>query len=168
MSVILTQSMFIGEYAIAAGPLGATDLQNIIDRVEPQTIKELFGNTMGTDFLNDISSGVPQDPDYLTLFNALMLEDPCTFENYSTGIVEMLKCLVFNEWYTSRQANPTTTGQKKLDSSNSRNYPDNSHLMFRYYNRAIGNYKVIQEYCEKNLETNPDFDGYEKDYASPL
>lgn len=158
--------MFVGEYAIAAGQLGATDLQNIINKVETRTIKELFGNTMAALFIADISSGVPQDADYLTLFNEILLDNPRTFEDYSTGIVEMLKCFVFVQWYTSRQMNPTTQGGKKLDSSNARNYPDNSLLMHKYRNLGVANYKVIQEYCQNNMTTYPDFNGVTKDYTN--
>jgi len=166
MSVILTQSMFVGQYAVATGPLGATDLQLIIDSVEDRTIKELFGNTMAALFIADISSGVPQDTNYLTLFNPLLLDNPRTFEDYSTGIIEMLKCFVYFEWYQSRQASPSTAGLKKIDSSNSKNYPNNSDLMMKKYNLGVANFKVIQEYACDNMTTYPDYDGVNKNYIS--
>jgi hypothetical protein len=162
--------MFVGQYSVPIGgnPAVATEFQSLIDIVETRTIKELFGNTMGTAFLADISSGVPQDADYLTLFNALLLENPRTFEDYSTGIVEMLKCFVYFEYYTSTQADPSTQGLKKIDSSNSKNYPNNSHLMMVKYNLGVANYKVIQEYVCDNMETYPDYNGVNKNYSTTL
>lgn len=166
MSVIINQSMFVGEFAIAAGPLGSADLQALISATETQIIKELFGNVMAASFIADISSGAPVNPDYVVLFDTLLLDNPATFEDYSTGIVEMLKCFVYTHWYSSRQMSPSSQGGKKQQSSNSSNFPDNSFFMHKYRNLGIANYKVIQEYIGDNSVNYPDFKGVSKQYTN--
>ena len=167
MSYIVTSSMFTGKYAISAG-VKITQLTDLITSVEERILKELMGNAMYVDFIADLSNGVPNAPEFLTIFNPLLLDNPRTFEDYSNGMKDMVKGFVWYVWNNDTESSPSTQGQKKVEASNSKNIPNNSFQMNRIYNESVGSFKVIQEYIEQNLDVYPDYKGTKKNYLFTL
>jgi len=167
MSNIVTTSQFTGKYSISAG-IKITQLTDLLNKVEERILRELMGNAMYVDFIADLSGGVPVSPEFVTIFNPLLLDNPRTFENYSNGMRDMVKGFVWYDWNNDTESSPSTQGQKKVSSSNSKNIPNNSFQMNRMYNESIGTYKAIQDYIKQNLDIYPDFKGVSKKYLFTL
>jgi hypothetical protein len=172
MSSIIKQSDFIGKYAISTPPSHVVLVQQVIDDVEVQWMNNLLGLVDSLAFRTECAgnNGVPTSAQYLTIFNALQLSNWCdSWEQYSSGVKDMLLNAVVVEWYTkSVQFQGTTLGTKQIDSSNSKVVSGTTFKHKNQYNLALTNYRVIQRYIYQNSSDFPDFKGINKNYSSPF
>jgi len=172
MSVIIGTSDFVGRYAIVTGTNEAALIQEDIDTIETTWMRNLLGVTEGDAFILECSLnlGVPTSPQYVTIYDYLQLEDVyCNneFEYVSSGIKEMLKGVVYSQYYTQKKTVPTVIGKQVIQASNAVSSPDLFELK-RYYNQSINNYRVIQKYIHRNLSDFPDYKGLNKNYSTPF
>jgi hypothetical protein len=70
MSNIIRTDDFVGFHYISVNPNCTNQLQKYIDKYEDYYLCYLMGEVLKSDFINDLVSGVPQSPDYLTIYNA--------------------------------------------------------------------------------------------------
>ena len=172
MSYIISTSDFVGRYAIVTGTNEAALIQEDIDNIETTWMRNLLGVTEGDAFILECSLnvGVPTSPQYLVIYEYLQLEEVyCNneFEYVSGGIKEMLKGVVYNQYYTQKKTVPSVIGKQVIEGSNAVSSPSLFELK-RYYNQSINNYRVIQKYIERNRADFPDYKGLNKNYTTPF
>lgn len=159
MSAVITiTSDYINDYLIPVSSSSTGYLQEYLNSTETEFLYKLFGKTMADAFIADVVSGVPVDPLYLALYNPIVL-DECYEENYSTGMKEMLKAFTYYRWFRRVPNIGSRTGQKVHTQTNSQNAKPASIYLAKVYNKAVANYKVIQQYIRENEDVYPDYDG---------
>jgi hypothetical protein len=172
MSSIIQQSDFIGKYAISTPPSYVALVQQVIDDIELQWMNNLLGLADSLAFRAEClgNGGVPTSAEYLNIFNSLQLDNWCdSWEQYSSGVKDMLLNAVVVEWYTKNiQFQGTTLGTKQIDSSNSKVVSGTTFKHKNQYNLAVTNYRVIQRYIYQNSNDFPDFKGINKNYTTPF
>lgn len=158
-----------GEYACAITANNTAQFTQLMADVEAQWMAKLLGTTLSAAFIANaaLNSGIPTGAAYLKIYNALLLEDAwCGDENYSTGIKNYLKALVWFNWNTTVKYTATQVGQRMQETTNSVPVNDFSYVV--KYNQAIANMRVIQYYIRQNLADYPDYAGTFEKYNTPL
>lgn len=157
--MILSIQDFTGKYQVSHGMYDQAKLQDYINRYEPRYLKELFGVTLYNDFQSDLSSNVPQSPNFLILFNALSEDMGYNFYYFngiyegvnqidSEGIKEMLKGFIYFEYVKDLSNQITPIGLTKPENENSTVANTLFSMMYTRYNEAIRSYNSIRDYIK--------------------
>ena len=176
MATLINTNDFINQYAIAGGTFTDGTLLEFINAIEVEMLYKLFGKTMADLFIADSSGGAPADPLYVALYDAIQLSNYSGgsyynqryFEDYSSGMVEMLKAFVYTVYNQRANVSATIDGNKNLTTSVSTIVSGFNHYYANIYNKGVANYKVIQQYICENIEDYPDYDGRFLDYTDGL
>lgn len=176
MATLIQRADFVGVYAIANDMKSNSILDTLMDEVELKTIYQLFGQTLGDLFLTDAAanSGVPTDPNYLKVYNALMLDDNSCYckngilDRYSFGIKKMLLAFVYVQFFNRAGNVSTQLGLRKVESSVSKNVRLDGKYLCTVQNKGVEAFRVIQRYIELNSGDYPDYNGQEKNYSHPF
>lgn len=167
-ATLITQADFVGKYAIITSNTTSTAaVQKIMDDTERRMLKDLLGDALYLLFIANAAgnSGVPNDPDYVKIYDELRIDYCVPIDDFSTGMKEMLLSMVWYQWNNDVQTIPTQNGLKNIESSNSKAQSTNSFTNKRAYNLAIANYKVIQFYVQQNSDIYGDIPYIHKDYT---
>lgn len=162
MAQLIQISDFVGKYKII-NQTSTTMLQDYIDKVESEILLKLFGAELKTLFLADVVAYVPVTAKYLALYNEILLTHNHSFENYSSGLKDLLLSIVYFRWFNKVQVSESVNGLKSIESSNSVQQPSKIYLV-DLYNNAINNYKVIQVFISQNSEDYEEFEGIGIEY----
>lgn len=170
MATLINSSDFISQWLISTTVQNAVQFTQLQKNVENKWLNDLLGATIATLLLANAAgnSGIPNDPEYLAIYNEIRLPDCSGFENYSSGMKEMLIAMVWFEWHRFAPYTGTQIGQRFQETTNSVGVGGNSFLFTQNYNLAINNYKVIQKYIQANLADYPDYSTLTKHYLTQL
>jgi hypothetical protein len=168
MAILVQNSDFVGKYAISLTDNNTPLFNQLATSVELKLINNLLGLTIAPLFLAECAgnNGVPTSADYLAIYNPIQLTNTCNFENYSSGIKEMVLAAVWVAWINELSFTSTTLGLRVQDTTNSKPVSGNAFVVVNKYNLSTANYIVIQQYINENIEDYPDFDGIERNYMS--
>jgi len=159
--MITSISDYVGKYSLSKGIYDNSKLQEYIDRYEPRYLKQLLGVELYNEFVSDLSSNVPQSPNFIKIFNPLSEDVGSYIYGWNThhlinsildseGIKEMLKGFIYFEYAKDLYNQMTPYGQVKPKSENSEITNTLFSLMYTRYNEAIRTYSAIQEYIVLN------------------
>lgn len=147
------------------------DLQQVIDNVEENTLRDLLGKALYDLFVVDWDAQ-PNPPTGISarfevIYKPIYDYDQCPVIK-SKGMKDMLMNLIYFEFVQKQQFENRVTGTNKTKNENSENVsPSNFGLQF-IYNDGIESYVNIQRYIDLNLSTYPEYKGISKDYISWL
>jgi hypothetical protein len=158
--MILSTSDFTGFYELSVSIYDTPRLQDAIDRYERYYLVRLLGLTMANDFIADLVDGVPVDPDYLTIFNALEYQDETNLF-LSQGIKDILKACVFYHYISEKAVNDSQSGVHKTESEIGRVVAfDNTHRAAEIrFNGMLPSWETVQKFCIEHASIYPDFKG---------
>lgn len=165
--MLLTVDDFIDKYELSVGMYDTTKLEFYIGKYEERYLLHMFGADLYSEFESDLSSGVPQSPNFLKIWNPFN-EDVTSVSTIgginlygyrlngileSDGILEMLKGFIYFEYSKDLMNQQTPYGNVKQKSENSVVVDSPHTLIFGRYNEALRTYRAIQEYIfgNKNL-----------------
>jgi hypothetical protein len=170
MATLITSSDFAGEYLVSTTAQTVGQFTALQTKVENKWLNDLLGTTIAPLLLANAAgnNGIPNDPEYLAIYNEIRLPECHGFENYSSGMKEMLISMVWFEWFKGAPFTGTTVGQRLQETTNSKPVGGNSFLFTTRYNLSINNYKVIQKYIHQNLADYPDYSTLQKHYLTQL
>ena len=176
MATLIEKADFVGEYAISSDAKTNSILDSLIDEIEIRTMYELLGKTLADAFLADADAngGVPTDPNYLIIYNRLMLDVHqmhcyCNADSYySFGIKEMLKAFVYVQFNIRIAQVSTTVGLRNVQASVSNSAKLDGKYITNVQNKGVEAFRTIQNYIYDNQSDFPDFEGVRKNYAFPF
>lgn len=197
MNIFLTGDDFkSGEYKIAQNNnLCDEDLDHYIQKYEIIITQELLGCKMSEDFfsdynsttgmmnstafqdiflpicedLNDISFSTYNYNDYSYSYYGKDFYKQCNNILRNDGYLDMLKGFIFFYYMRDFAFKRTLTGVTSLNNENSNNATFSQWGLHNSYNKAVKNYRVIQEYiCRNkgNFTEYDNFNGIRKNYTS--
>lgn len=147
MGLLISSSDFTGKYALPQTVF--SDLDSFINDPEGEQkyLTELLGASLFADFKNNLA-GTPKVPtaqNYLNIYNAFSIDYDCDVL-ISTGLIDMLKGLIFFDYMADVKYKATTQGIVI-------NSPDTSTLadygkLYTFHNNAIHTYQAIQIYIQ--------------------
>lgn len=170
MATLINSSDFIGQYLVSTTPQNVGQFTSLQTKIENKWLNDLLGTTIAPLLLANAAGnfGTPNDPEYLAIYNEIRLPDCYGFENYSSGMKEMLIAMVWFEWHRFAPYTGTQIGQRFQETTNSVSIGGNSFLFTQKYNLTVNNYKVIQKYIHQNLADYPDYSTLQKHYLTQL
>lgn len=160
---ILAPSSFTGRYAISkAFNDGSSKIQEYIDHYETLYLNRLFGAELCTLFL----AGYETVEVYTVLF------DPFAYDSgnlrevvISTGVVEMLKGLIFAHYTRQDLGTATSGGHIMLEQEGGSKISDSYEVTFGPYNDGVETYTAIQQRVKDFIEDYPEFKGQSLEMA---
>jgi len=175
MAILISKADFVGVYAISSDAKTDSILDSIIEETEIRTIYELLGKTLGDLFLADANAngGTPADPNYLTIYNRLILDKHrmyCYYfadSYYSFGIKEMLKAYVYVAFHVRSPQISTNVGLRNIQASVSNSAKIDGKYITTVRNKGTEAFRTIQNYIYQNINDFPDFEGVRKNYSFP-
>ena len=101
MATLINSSDFIGQYLVSTTAQNVGQFTSLQTNIENKWLNDLLGTTIAPLLLANAAgnSGIPNDPEYLAIYNEIRLPECYGFENYSSGIKEMLISMVWFEWH---------------------------------------------------------------------
>lgn len=168
MATILETTDFAsGITKLALGQFSDLDTY-ITESLEDNFIRLVFGETLGNEFIADLTGSprVPQDAKFITLFNELDFvysELPL----HTTGIKEILKYEVFVNFTSDQPVKSSTSGNQRIsqEASEPDTFTKKATVMTNRNYESITN---LQCYVLDNSDIYTNFNGYIPELASPL
>lgn len=157
MSLIINRECFTGFHLLQSNCYGYSKLQAYMDRYEEHYLKLLLGSELYPLFINDLLNGVPQDTEYLELFNPFcetVSNCHCNNEEIiSKGIKDMITGFVYYNFVHGNQMKQTPVGTtvKKTHNSINVDFLNNERDAEDRWNEAVGTFKAIRSklgFCE--------------------
>jgi hypothetical protein len=140
-------SDFIATGQIRFNEYERDELILFIDKYSKQALVETLGGSLYQQFVDNLANGFPQNPDYLPLFNPIILDScycGCMSKKHNDGMREALINYVTFFFERSRLKRSTSSGKKSVNSENSGSnillYSD----LITIYNDSIESLRVIQ------------------------
>jgi hypothetical protein len=155
--IIVQISDFTGFWAIATSNKTEDNLQEMIDLQERMYIDKLLGKELADLFVEDLEDGVPQDEIFTAIFEPFT--DNCG--NYSRGIKDILKGLIYHDYVSPNQSfhSQSGIGINEVDTTAVQSFENAARNGEIRWNDAIESYEVVQKYITDNLSTYPTYDG---------
>lgn len=129
-----------------------SELIRYIERYSKQGLVLTLGNALYNQFINDLDvNGVPQDLQYLSLFNPIDLTNcgcecnDCKSKFFNDGMKDALMDYVLFYYERSRMKRSTATGKRKVDNENSSSFELTNSDVITIYNSSIDSFRVIQK-----------------------
>ena len=199
MTIFLTVDDFkYGEYKIPQNKnLCNEDLEYYIEKYEIQITQELLGCDMSQDFIDDYNdtAGNMNSTAFQDIFNPLCedIDSNTYYTNFcycnnhnhnhnhnhynccknriirNNGYLEMLKGFIFFYYMRDFNFERTLTGVTNINNENSNNVRHSEWGLFNFYNKAVKDYRVIQEYIHINKKIYTEYDkfnGIKKNYSN--
>jgi len=163
MAILLTNTDFVGEYAIPQNQYTKDDLNSFIDRYERSYLYKLLGVELGNLFIADLVAKVPQSAEYLAIYNEFA-EDYNYGALISRGMKDMMLRFVYFEYVRTQKYNVSITGVVQTNGTNSTPAKYDSHWITRVYNDGVDTANAIQCYIEDNSTDYSTFKGIEVGY----
>ncbi len=165
--MLLTTEDFIDKYELSTGMYDTAKLEFYIGKYSERYLLHMMGAELFTEFENDLSSNVPQSPNFLKIWEPFN-EDVSSGSMLghhnlygfrlngileSDGILEMLKGFIYFEYSKDLMNQQTPYGNVKQRAENSVVVDSPHSLIFGRYNEALRTYRAIQEtiYTNQNL-----------------
>lgn len=164
MASIVSLIDFVGKYELSITEETELKIQEYIDRLENELLRELFGLNL----YNLWESSV--NPIYTILTSPIVFqEEGCNGKIWeSKGIVDMLTGFIYWEYSRDAYTQQTIDGAQKNLGENSVN---STFIMANLQGRfadALTSYEAIQAYIKKNLAVYPEYRGIEKHVVIPF
>lgn len=158
--MIVTIADFTGVYEISVNNYNQVRIQEAIDRYEGYYLKRLLGLTFASAFIADLVDGEPVNPDYLTIFNPLDIQDDFMMWN-SQGIKDILLACIYYHYITEKTVQDSMSGAVRSDAEVAKVVThDNAFRMAEIrWNSMVPSWETVQKYCVDNEATYPDFKG---------
>ncbi|MDX5586503.1 MAG: hypothetical protein QNK20_16575 [Aureibaculum sp.] len=138
MLPILTPSDFIGVYAITQNDFKETDIQDYINTLEEQYIRQLLSD----EAYHDISTQNPLSQKYIDLIDGVNWVDDCDVKRINKGLKEVLKYFIYYHYVGDNFAQ-TVTGNNSMPSSENAVHlanGKNTQIANNRYNRGLDLY----------------------------
>lgn len=166
MGLIVSNTDFVGNWQISGNTFTVTNLDTCIADNEKNFLYDLLGKTLADLFIADLLNHVPQTAIYQKLYEPLWEKiNGCRLR--TDGMKNMMLGLIYFEFMRKDPINSTITGPQRNSNENSDSMDGNIGIINRY-NKAVEDYKTIQEYCCANKTIYPDFEGARKGIALPF
>ena len=169
MSILKTTDFASGRVKVSQDQYNVSDFADFItDERNYMRIKTILGNTLGQEFIDDLTGdpAVPQTAKFTTIFSEFEYE----YENisgYSIGLKEILKRLCYYD-YVTQQAEINQSGGNKVIQHEASQPATFAIKLVRLYNEAIDGIRELQLYVNDNDDTYTDFDGKYFEYETIL
>jgi hypothetical protein len=156
---ILQTSDFVGEYKISTSRF--SELDKYIEKYEKYYLLRLMGKDLYDLFIADLTGTTPQVPQTTRFIN--IFEPFDIIPNLSNGLVisegikVMLIQFIYFQYIINTNDFNTISGQVQSSNENSTNNSYKGNII-EVYNKAIDNYRNIQEYIESDSLTYPEIE----------
>ena len=168
MSDFLKPSDFAtGNILLSQSDKTEIDLQIVIDKIEVDVLRRLFGIELYDLFIADLTVPFPRIPQaarFIVVFNEIYLDDPIPF--ISEGILEMLKWFIWAEFVREQPFQNTTVGTVRNEAENAKIVTGSEYGWEVKYNKAVHSYINIQRFMLDDATLYPEFNGRHKRLAS--
>jgi len=162
MGTIINTTDFVGIHKIAQTSF--TELDLFITRFEEKYLIEVLGFELFTLFKANLTAGVPTNPIYIAIFNAIRMDDGnCVYQN--NGMKSMILGFVWFEYMATQKFKQTASGTvaNQIDVAQNLSFDDMGG--YKNYNDSVNDANVIQWYINKNLSDYPTFAGQKQEIA---
>ena len=159
--ILQTSDFESGIFQISQDQNTVVDLQAFITLdSEKALIYELFGSTLGQEFINDLT-GEPQTPastKWTDIFSPFYYDDPCDISITCQGIKEYLKGRIYYNYVSQQQIINQASGNV-ANQSEATSQESLITKLTVLYNRTIRTGTDLQYYIYENQATYTDFRG---------
>ncbi len=172
MAILTISDFENGRYIIPTQGQTAVDLGIYIDRIEFEYLPLLFGKDLYDLFIADLAAptaGEPTEARFVEVYNPFTKQPSDCVLAQSTGIVDMLKGLVYYHFIKDDTSRVTSVGIKLTTGDNSNNVTAIHHDILCRFNDSICTYQAIQWWMRDEDQANyPEFEGIPKSFNHPF
>lgn len=156
--MIVSNSDFVGKYALALTQYNVDLIDSYISRYEPYYLNQLLGANLNNLLQAELLvNNPPTTPIYKIIY------DPLTYDFYpqvisTLGIKEMLIGFIYYHYILDKQQNQTPIGTTYPNAENSNVLTLNS-ITINRFNESIESFKGIQQYIQDHISDYPTYNG---------
>lgn len=147
---LITTSDFIDKWELSTGMYSTNKLTEYINRYQQQYLRQLFGVELYDSFMADLSSDIPQSPNFKLVFDPLYVDENLYYMIESRGILDMLKGFIYFEYAKDLMNQQTPYGNVQQTAENSVVVNTLQTMMYARYNESITTFQSIRNFILSN------------------